>query len=110
MTDEQRATLRERLRETQEKYPDTCYRMEGNDGHYRISGLTGDADGNITAEVVHGRDSYFPGLLVFGIHLTELVPCNCGKLERPTKAQMVETKRKMEGYRDLHRQQKASLN
>ena len=87
MTNERKARLRKRLREVQLKYPDTCYLLRDNDGHYRISGLSGDAKGNVTAEIVHSRDSYFPGVLVFGIDPADLIVCGCGKWELPEKDQ-----------------------
>lgn len=88
-------TLQERLLEAQRQYPNTCYRMTTNDGHYRITGLDGTADGEITAQIVHGRDSYFPGVRAFGVHLNELVRCDCGKWEFPTREQIEATKREL---------------
>ncbi len=87
MTREERAGVRKKFAEIQQNYPDTCYRMRDNDGHYRISGLSGDVYGRITAEIVHGRDSYFPGVLVFGINPADLIVCGCGKWELPEKDQ-----------------------
>lgn len=110
MTVEESAAVRKKFAETEQKYSDTCYRMADNDGHYRISGLSGDVYGRITAEIVHGRDSYFPGVLVFGVDPSELVPCNCGKWEPPTKAQLEQTRKEMDGYRDLYQKHKARLN
>jgi hypothetical protein len=45
----------------------------------------------ITCKLVHGKDSYSPGIMVFGVKLSTLVACNCGKWEPPTEAHIEET-------------------
>ena len=82
-----------RLREAVEKYPpDTCYRDKDNDGHYILTNTDISYEGTITVCILHGRDSYLPGVLVFGVPPTELVRCDCGKWEPPTEHQIAERK------------------
>jgi hypothetical protein len=49
-------------------------------------------DAPITASLVHGRNSHLPGVRVFGIELSELVVCDCGKWEPPTREQVMITR------------------
>jgi len=56
------------------------------------SGLSGDVYGRITAEIVHGRDSYFPGILVFGVNPADRIVCDCGNWRPPEKEQVLKTR------------------
>ena len=88
-----RKQAEERLREAVEKYPpDTCYRLKDYDGHYILTNTDISHDGKITVRILPSRDSYLPGVLVFGVLPTELVRCDCGKWEPPTEDQIAERK------------------
>src|SRR5262245_49869329 len=85
--------IKAKLIETQQRYlpVEMCYRITGDQGgHYRIIRFGADTNGEITAEVVHGRDSRLAGLAVFGVSLDHLVRCDCGKWKPPTRKQMRE--------------------
>jgi len=110
-----RARIKQKLREINQKYTDPCYRIKDNEGHYEIARFGADEEGNVTAWIIHGRDSYFPGVMVFGVELSELVPCGCGEWEPATEEQLEQIEKKMEVYRDLYQRglfpkQKAQLN
>jgi hypothetical protein len=45
--------------------------------------------------MVHGSDSFLPGVEVFGIDPSEVTECNCGGWEPPKKADMMLTRRKL---------------
>ena len=89
-----RKQAEKRVREAVEKYPpDTCYRLKDNpNGHYILTKTGISHDGEITVWILHGRDSYLAGVLVFGVPPTLLVRCDCGKWEPPTKHQIAERK------------------
>src|SRR5690349_2294252 len=74
------------VREIATKYPpDRCYRSRENPGHYIIERYSEPQDGRpITVTIVHGRDSYMPGVAAFGIDPHSLIPCTCGNWEPPT--------------------------
>jgi hypothetical protein len=93
--------INERLMEAMCNLPATCYRMKGNDGHYRIKGLDADADGHVTVQLIHGRDSYMPGVFVYGVETDELQRCACGRWEKPLPEQIEETKRWLRERREL---------
>lgn len=75
------------------KYPPNCYLSNKNMGHYRLHSYEENTNDSVTVKLVHGRDSYSPGILVFGVPLNSLILCGCGKWESPTKAQVKETKK-----------------
>lgn len=64
--------------------PMQCYRMHANRGHYWIVSYSVNANGHATMTLAHGRDSYMPGVGVFGIRASAVKPCGCGKWEMPT--------------------------
>lgn len=76
--------------------PDKCVRMTTNEGHYVIVAY---GEKNRTLQLAHGRDSYLPGVVAFGIPETEVVTCACGKWERPTDAQIKATADDIEAMR-----------
>jgi hypothetical protein len=94
------AALPEAVREVALRFPMTsCVRMRDNHGHYRVIAyanpkhtpemlIAGLPPGPVLMTLAHGRDSYLPGLGVFGITADELELCGCGKWQPPTRAQM----------------------
>ena len=69
-------------------YPqDQCYKCDGM-GHYIIHSYSNHPDGSVTLQLAHGRDSFLPGYAVFGIDLSNLSLCGCGKWEKPTREQL----------------------
>ena len=65
---------------------DVCYRLTSTSdkGHYII--VTYASNGTLT--MAHGRDSFDPGMTVFGVPADDVLLCGCGKWEPPTKAQI----------------------
>jgi len=60
--------------------PNVCYRAKSNAGHYVIMGYAEPVgDGEVTVRLLHGKDSYGAGHQVFGVYVSDLVPCDCGK-------------------------------
>jgi hypothetical protein len=39
----------------------------------------------VTVKILHGADSFLPGMLVFGHPPEDLVRCGCGKWQEPTQ-------------------------
>jgi len=74
-----------------------CYRTTDTDGHYKLVTLEEPHDETvpITCKLLHGADSFAPGIVVFGVALTKLVACNCGHWDYPTSDQIEETKLKV---------------
>jgi hypothetical protein len=70
----------------------TCYRMRGNEGHYVVASYAE----NGTFTLAHGRDSYLPGVGVFGITPDEVIPCGCGRWQWPTAEQRRATDARIE--------------
>jgi hypothetical protein len=68
--------------------PDTCYRM-GDRGHYSIYSYKEGKDDRVTLTMAHGRDSFLPGMRVFGVEPEGLELCGCGKWEWPTCGQPI---------------------
>jgi len=73
------------------KYPPDCYLNINNAGHYLLYSYDEELDNSITVKLEHGRDSFLPGVIVFGIPLESLIPCSCGKWEKPTDKQAADT-------------------
>jgi len=69
------------------KYPcDRCYRSTENPGfHYWIYSYEENADWVCTLKLIHGLDSTLPGTYTFGQPPDQLLPCDCGKWEMPSK-------------------------
>lgn len=68
-------------------YPATqCYRATDNRGHYTIYCYSEPRSkyGRVTVKLIHGQDSYLPGVMVFGVNPKTLIPCDCGKWNPPT--------------------------
>jgi hypothetical protein len=66
-----------------------CYGMKENNGHYQIISYGESLVGlRPTMAVAHGRDSYLPGVAVFGVPGEDMIPCGCGKWELPTTDQI----------------------
>lgn len=85
------------------EYPaTTCYRSIENEGHYWIYsyGEPPTKDGIVTVKIVHGRDSYLPGVMVFGVQIGSLVKCGCGKWESPTEEQFMERRVHIEEHHE----------
>lgn len=82
----------ESLRDIGRRFPaTTCYRAKDRpDGHYIIVAYDLDMQRKPVVRVVHGADSYSPGIAVFGFDPETLTPCSCGKWEGPTDDQRVE--------------------
>lgn len=56
--------------------PTTCYKGKKR-GHYIIYSYDEYTDGAIKVKVHHLGDSFLPGFSVFGVRLSDLVPCGC---------------------------------
>lgn len=71
-----------------------CYRMEGNEGHYRLVSIAEPLldDDPCTVTLLHGADSYLAGFAVFGIPGELLVPCDCGDWEEPSDEDIARSK------------------
>jgi len=88
------------IQEIGREYPGwQCYHTADRpDGHYRIYAYTERG----TLELQHGRDSFLPGITVFGVSPDELVVCGCGKWLPPTAAQQEATIARIERFREAH--------
>lgn len=75
--------------------PWNCYRSKKAGGHYSVAAY----DENGTVRVTHGRDSFLPGVSVFGISPDDLEPCGCGKWKFPTHGQVEAIGEKLEARR-----------
>ncbi len=76
------------------KYPpELCYRYEER-GHYRVvsygTPINGAPEGTlpVALRMVHGTDSFMPGLGVFGCDPAKLTPCGCGHWAPATPEQI----------------------
>lgn len=67
--------------------PFGCYKSTENKGHYEIYSYEEHGGDPITIKIVHGKDSYLPGITVFGVNPNTLVKCDCGEWEPPTELQ-----------------------
>jgi hypothetical protein len=77
--------------------PDVCYRSPDGRGHYVILTYGEPKDGGpVTFRVIHGADSFHPGLQVFGMEQSDLLPCNCGNWEMASEEQIEETSAKVD--------------
>lgn len=93
------ATLPPRVRDVAEQYPTwNCYRSTTNHGHYRIYSYAEPKDESVdvTLTLVHGRDSFLPGVAVYGQRPGNLAPCGCGLWLPPTDAQTEVTRAHLE--------------
>lgn len=89
------------VRGVAEKFPPwNCYKSLQVRGHYRIYSY----DARPLSEVVlltmvHGQDSFLPGVAVFGVDPADIELCGCGKWSFPTKAQIDNTRTRLEDYK-----------
>lgn len=92
-----------RVAEVAREYPaNVCYRSIENDGHYWIwSYADPNEDDIVTVQITHGRDSYAPGIRVFGVQIGSLVKCDCGKWQPPTAEQCDGERRRVEAFHAL---------
>lgn len=63
-----------------------CYKLRDEiaRGHYAIFSYEEHVqDASVTVRLVHGFDSYFPGMIVTDIPPDLLVACNCGRWQPP---------------------------
>lgn len=74
-----------------DRCPPQCCRLKDSRGHYLPQSYGEGADGRVYVTLAHGRDSTLPGVAVFGIDPEDTTPCNCGKWESPTQAQVEAT-------------------
>lgn len=88
--------------------PFYCYRLVGDDhvipGHYTIAAYN---EGGFML-LVHGGDSFLPGLQVSGVPPEHLQACNCGNWEPANDAQLAQTNAFLEheiALRDAARKQ-----
>lgn len=66
-----------------------CYRSRRNgDAHYTIHAYTLDDLDRPYCTVVHGADSFLPGIGAFGMPLAELGRCGCGRWAFASAAQL----------------------
>ena len=72
--------------------PNQCYRDKDHaTAHYWIHAYSEDIrypEAKPKVKIMHGRDSFHPGTVVFGFDPEQLVPCDCGNFEFPTDEQM----------------------
>lgn len=71
------------VREVALRYPPGCYRSVPTpshllSGHYMLRSYDEEKSGAVTLKVVHGDDSFLPGVTVFGFDPADLIPCGCG--------------------------------
>ena len=59
-----------------------CYRIKGKPGHFFMYKLSLYSDDIVRCVVVHGQDSYAPGIARL-VLMTELDRCDCGTFEPP---------------------------
>lgn len=68
-----------KVREVAERLrPGTCYRSTTNRGHYFIRSYEQKRNGDVTLCIVHGEDSFLPGIAVFGVDPWTMRHCGCG--------------------------------
>ncbi len=72
--------------------PDECYRGKDGKGHYILRSYVERKGEPTRLTMVHGRDSFWPGTIVFGMPPEDLKICGCGKWRPPTKQQIAATK------------------
>lgn len=66
-----------------------CYRMTGNAGHYQLLSYAQSLVGLPPAlTLLHGEDSFEPGVAVIGVPPEEVIPCGCGEWKPPTDDQI----------------------
>lgn len=88
-----------KVRAVAEQYPMwNCYRSTKNRGHYQIGAYMEPRNPHdpVTVTLVHGTDSFLPGVAVYGQPPDELEPCGCGEWLPPTKEQIAETRAEIE--------------
>lgn len=76
--------------------PLVCYRSSENRGHYVIYSFEEHGENLVTVSLIHGTDSYLPGVRVFGVSLVTLQRCACGQWEYPTAEQTERTRSRIE--------------
>lgn len=112
MNEEERAAiwkdwLEERppaVRAVAESHPFGCYRLsdDGGHGHYQIVAYTEPHDGSaVKIKLLHGRDSFTPGITVFGVPPDDLTPCGCGQWQEATDEQLEFMERTVESLEGL---------
>lgn len=76
------------LKELIKKYPpDICYKIKDTRGHYELYSYEELKDGTYTVKVLHLPGSWGfsvdggQRIMVFGIKIDTLIPCNCKKME-----------------------------
>lgn len=68
--------------------PDTCYRDRSRVGHFKVESYAFDDDtGEASLRLIHGADSFSPGVIVDGAQAEYVVPCGCEKWEPPSEEQ-----------------------
>jgi hypothetical protein len=78
----------------------SCYKIDGG-GHYRPNSYGEGTKGKVYISMVHGRDSFLPGVIVFGVRPGEVTECGCGRWRMPTKAQTAATTRMLKAEKEL---------
>jgi hypothetical protein len=92
-------TLPKKVQKVANEYPgDTCYIKDR--GHYKIRSYDEEKDGSVSLQLIHGRDSFLPGVVVFGIKPAGLLKCKCGRWKSPTEEQTVVTLAMIEKERE----------
>lgn len=88
--------------------PPDCYRSLDNPGHYRLYSYEEPVNSKeITVKLIHGRDSFLPGVLVFGVDRNSLLRCGCGKWQGPTKEQVRLTKKRLDAEKKRFKKEQA---
>lgn len=85
--------------------PWNCYRLRVKNGNLRGHYMIHSYNENGTVTLTHGRDSFLPGVGVFGVKPDEVVPCGCRRWFWPTEEQCSETERRIEMERQARNDQ-----
>lgn len=76
--------------------PRVCYHAIDNAGHYTIYSFEEHGEEPVTVSLIHGQDSYLPGIRVFGVSLETIKRCGCGMWEYPDQKQVERTRAMIE--------------
>lgn len=90
------------IKEAARQYPAyQCYRSADNNRQHYLIGTyyTPEEGGAIRVVLIHGSDSTLPGIKSFGEDPAQLVPCNCGAWDWPTREQVEERRVLIEAER-----------
>lgn len=81
----------DKMREVAKQYPGNyCYRRlePSKRTHYVITAYDETPEGEIVVRLLHGSDSFLPGIEVFGVAPATLVRCSCGQWTLPSDEEL----------------------